>query len=602
MTYFFVFCNILFIKEINNLSPMAKNLVTLDLDNTSYEFRPYGTCSTAAATAAKAVSITGFTLCTGATVIVKFTYTNTATNPTLNVNSTGAKSLNNAPKIIANNTYEFRYNGSTWNCISVSSVPQATKNSIGGIKTANDRSTSSSMLSGPINSGGTTATRYYGIETTSDGIGFVNVPWTDYTLPEATNDTLGGIKLDYGLESAGSGKVRVACDGTTIGTDVNGYIKFGVNVAPSTHIDDLTGTGVYDISGTRNANANDDLPITNAGAYSGKLFVYTADGCVSQYLHLLNAGGGDSNYYIRTQQNGTWSAWAKLQTNVEVGLIDQVTMDGLIDNGIYSGILATGETFETFVIITINNYVIAESAGIHHISQLKYSLVAGSGEIKIEKRTRDAYGFWTEWETVGGTSEIPVASTTTRGGITFDKAKQPFYIIGTDTLALHCDMSLGTSMVSGADYCSLHVNKASFDNIGGIKLGYTQTGKNYPVVLDGNSKAYVNVPWTNENNNYSKKLNVATSVSSNKLLKNTTYVLINQTINVNDIEEPSDGEVATYNLILKNCDIQFNKKIYWHNGIKPENTNILFIEVVITGVKTGSTTIYTATFGTYTEV
>lgn len=40
------------------------------------------------------------------------------------------------------------------------------------------------------------------------------------------------------------------------------------------------------------------------------------------------------------------------------------------------------------------------------------------------------------------------------------------------------------------------VPAASNDNIGGIKTGYTQNGKNYPVVLDKNKKAYVNVPWT----------------------------------------------------------------------------------------------------------
>ena len=36
---------------------------------------------------------------------------------------------------------------------------------------------------------------------------------------------------------------------------------------------------------------------------------------------------------------------------------------------------------------------------------------------------------------------------------------------------------------------------ASSTTKGGITLGYSQSGKNYPVVLDGNGKAYVNVPW-----------------------------------------------------------------------------------------------------------
>lgn len=55
----------------------------------------YGVCNTAAGTAAKTVSMPGFALITGATIHVKFSYANTAANPTLNVNSTGAKPIVN---------------------------------------------------------------------------------------------------------------------------------------------------------------------------------------------------------------------------------------------------------------------------------------------------------------------------------------------------------------------------------------------------------------------------------------------------------------------------------------------------------------------------
>lgn len=54
----------------------------------------YGTCATAAATAAKVITVSGgWELTAGAIISVKFTYTNTASNPTFNVNSTGAKSV-----------------------------------------------------------------------------------------------------------------------------------------------------------------------------------------------------------------------------------------------------------------------------------------------------------------------------------------------------------------------------------------------------------------------------------------------------------------------------------------------------------------------------
>ncbi len=53
----------------------------------------YATCSTASAAAAKVAVCTGFKLTTGAAVLVKFSNTNSAASPTLNVNSTGAKPI-----------------------------------------------------------------------------------------------------------------------------------------------------------------------------------------------------------------------------------------------------------------------------------------------------------------------------------------------------------------------------------------------------------------------------------------------------------------------------------------------------------------------------
>ena len=53
----------------------------------------YGTCTTAAATVAKVVTQTEFSFVTGAIVGVTFTNLNTAANPTLNINATGAKAV-----------------------------------------------------------------------------------------------------------------------------------------------------------------------------------------------------------------------------------------------------------------------------------------------------------------------------------------------------------------------------------------------------------------------------------------------------------------------------------------------------------------------------
>lgn len=55
---------------------------------------PYATCATAAGTTAKVATCSGnFTLKTGSVIYVKFSNSNSASSPTLNVNGTGAKSI-----------------------------------------------------------------------------------------------------------------------------------------------------------------------------------------------------------------------------------------------------------------------------------------------------------------------------------------------------------------------------------------------------------------------------------------------------------------------------------------------------------------------------
>lgn len=85
----------------------------------------YGTCSTAAATVAKEVTLANFDeLLTGVTIHVKFTNSNTASNPTLDVNDTGAKRIyrygTTSPSTSAGWSWyagavvSFTYDGSAW--------------------------------------------------------------------------------------------------------------------------------------------------------------------------------------------------------------------------------------------------------------------------------------------------------------------------------------------------------------------------------------------------------------------------------------------------------------------------------------------------------
>ena len=86
---------------------------------------PYAQCTTDVATAAKAVTISNvpFVLTAGARVTVRFNSTNTAANPTLNVNNTGAKAIQfrgynvSADSLYAGSTYDLVYTGSVWEVV-----------------------------------------------------------------------------------------------------------------------------------------------------------------------------------------------------------------------------------------------------------------------------------------------------------------------------------------------------------------------------------------------------------------------------------------------------------------------------------------------------
>lgn len=105
---------------------------TLTPDDIDYAFeKPYfGICETAAATAAKVVTCDEFQLKKGAFLAVQFTYANTASSPSMNVNGTGAIAICGMNGYYvgtnmwtANQVVHFVYNGTWWialNCLSAS--------------------------------------------------------------------------------------------------------------------------------------------------------------------------------------------------------------------------------------------------------------------------------------------------------------------------------------------------------------------------------------------------------------------------------------------------------------------------------------------------
>lgn len=177
--------------------------------------------------------------------------------------------------------------------------------------------------------------------------------------------------------------------------------------------------GTYRFNSIRNNNfAN--LPINNNNSnasITGELVVYssvegttTYRSIIGQVLFLSNAEGHETKIYTRsankTSKDGgatyevTWGDWQVCQGMKEVGLVS--SYDSFIDNGMYSGVYNNNGIIETFVLITINDYVIKSQLGAtKSVSQFKYSINAIKSKVKVEFRiaVNDPLE-WGEWSNI----------------------------------------------------------------------------------------------------------------------------------------------------------------------------------------------------------
>ena len=157
----------------------------------------FGSCSTAASTAAKTVTCTGFSLITGAEITVKFTVTNTAANPTLNVNNTGAKPIYyrgaaiSAGYLAQNRTYRFSYDGTSYNLVgdintdTNTTYPAATT-SVPGLMSAADKS----KLDGITTSAD--AVSFTASATSGNKVGSITINGTKTDMYSPTQSTVSG--------------------------------------------------------------------------------------------------------------------------------------------------------------------------------------------------------------------------------------------------------------------------------------------------------------------------------------------------------------------------------------------------------------------------
>lgn len=192
---------------------------------------PYGTCDTEGSAAVQVVSCSNFkVLETGARISVKFTNALTASSPTLNVNSTGAKNIYFRGAAItssyrwgAGSVVDFIYDGTQWNMCgsplnSTYSVNNATITlsagtglSGGGSFTTNQSSAGTITYS--LSTSGVTASSYGpSANKTLSHSGTFTVPYITF---DAYGRATAASNITYTLPASGNTDTNVKSDATT---------------------------------------------------------------------------------------------------------------------------------------------------------------------------------------------------------------------------------------------------------------------------------------------------------------------------------------------------------------------------------------------------
>ena len=469
---------------------MAKNnIVNLNVDGNVYTSRPYGTCSTAAGTAAKVVSCDcdGFSLTTSATILVKFTYANTVASPTLNVNNTGAKSIYYRGAALASSLYywgagdivEFYYNGTQWDLLNVS----------------NTNTTYSSLTAADATTGTATTGRLITAKVLHDKITEMlpSVPTISVTQTAKSGNEVGKITIN------GSATTLYA----PIQTTVSGNAGTATKLATARTIDGVSFDGSANIThygecSTAAGTAAKTVSLTNFKLETGaKVAVkFTVTNTAASPTLNVNSTGAKSIMYRGSAISAGYLAVNRVYEFVYDGtdyeLIGDINTDSNTTYGGDRGIsLVSGKFGHS------NTAVTAKTA----YGSTATTASANGGTIVVTDIKYDGYGHIT-----GSTDRTITLSEAYKGTVTSV----------TLTSGTGITVSSSGTAITGSGSRTITLNTAKTDTIGGIKIGkdnssYAVTtatssisaditsGKYYAVEIDKNDKAFVYVPWTDNN-------------------------------------------------------------------------------------------------------
>lgn len=161
---------------------------------------------------------------------------------------------------------------------------------------------------------------------------------------------------------------------------------------------------------------------------------------------------------------------------------------------------------------------------------------------------------WTDTNTI-----YNVATTSANGLMSSsDKSKLDGIRAGADAVSFSRSLSSGTKIgtinINGANtdiYAPtagepVEYGVATSTTLGLVRIGYPESGKNYPVELNSSNQMYVNVPWTDNNTTYSAGAGLSLSGTAFSLVKATPTTLGGVKVSSTEISTVSTVAATTF--------------------------------------------------------
>lgn len=406
----------------------------------------YGTCTTAAATAAKVATIQdsqAFTLFTGVTVHIKFTYINSAANPTLNVNNTGAKPLvrygttvtgtSDTQSWYAGSIVSFTYDGTSW---------------IQNDYKYNTNTTYSALSQSEAWTGTATTSRVITAANLKSILS--NLGGTNLTL---THDATNGIVLNHDASGAtagsygDSGAQTPAYGGTFkvpyVTIDAQGHVtgisEHTVKIPASDNTDTkvtntLSTTTKFYVTGTSSNSTNTGGQYFDTGVYvsatAGELVADKFTGALNGNANTATKFASSQSITLSGDVSGSASSQAgwSITTAIGTGKVTNAMLAGSIANGklanssitIAGNSVSLGGSLAASTLVNslglskamsfrgITTTALTDGTTTNPITMSDGNLTAAAGDVVIY----DQYEFvWTgsAWERLGGDSSYKIS-------------------------------------------------------------------------------------------------------------------------------------------------------------------------------------------------